>query len=654
MKFILSLALLLLSPVGLTQTTCSNGGQTCTTTTNGKEWVQFLSTWNNVIITAYGSCAKVSSTVQAFVPLGSSAEWLAFRTYAPVGMSSAGCTCTGAVAWTIGSNTCNFVYGLTYNNGDNPAATDSGAPTTGTANFQCTSGSFVQQGGATCVSSCAGTTLSWAPGCSVAVGTQNNGWDAPLTNSAAGFSGTAGFTCNNGTWSAASSPSCTSTTNGCTAATLSWGGNCSVSAGAVAHGWSGTLTNSAAGYTGTAGYSCNNGTRSGPTSPTCTSNTTCESGASVAGLGGNTPTATCKCDTSGWNWCTTSLSCLSSATSCSSQTMSWLTNCSGPLTGVASGSSSTATNSAAGYNGSATYACTNGTWGAATSTTCTASGGACGVGKACVYEDYTQFSAAGCTGSKSGPFTGYEYYYGDGVNPCDTWNCVGSSRWTGPACTSCPAGTSTSDSGPVATPYLFCRCPSGNTWNGTSCAGSSFAGVFVDDSYEPSNGYHLCSGGSIGSACNWGGAYGGALCTQPDYATIWKCTACAAGTSSSNTGGAATPLGCKCPAGQTWNGSSCVAGGAGCPEFNLYWWSGGAGQGSTGWRCAVYAGHGELSHGQTVTVTGDSSFYGPSPCGCCTTNSCPGGTNHNEGTATLSCNNGVVTVSAKNCMKLAD
>jgi hypothetical protein len=61
--------------------------------------------------------------------------------------------------------------------------------------------------------------------------------------------------------------------------------------------------------------------------------------------------------------------------SCTAGSVGWNTNCSGNRVAKVHGGSDTVSNTASGYTGSATYSCTNGTWGGATSATCGPSSG---------------------------------------------------------------------------------------------------------------------------------------------------------------------------------------------------------------------------------------------------------------------------------------
>ena len=108
--------------------------------------------------------------------------------------------------------------------------------------------------------------------CDAPIGALAHGASAALTDSTTAptlTSGSATATCNNGTLVYSG----TSCTPGCAAQTVSWGAGCSAPIAASLHTNSGTLTNTAAGYTGTVTATCTNGTLS-------------QSGASCVGTSG--------------------------------------------------------------------------------------------------------------------------------------------------------------------------------------------------------------------------------------------------------------------------------------------------------------------------------------------------------------------------------
>jgi hypothetical protein len=446
------------------------------------------------------------------------------------------CTCTGSspVSWAVGSASCNALLATQLSEGGSSAVTDATAPTTGTATFRCVNGSLSLLPGSTCVGSCAATLLSWTVGantCQASSTTASNGASSTLTDSTGPATGSANFTCNNGTWSGASSASCSSL-------------SCS--------------------YAGT----------------------------SSTGLGEAAVPSGCKCNNSGETWCPALLACENTSASCGATTKAWGTNCSASLASANNGVSSTISNTASNYSGSATFTCSNGTWSGPTSSSCTETGG-CAATTLSWNVNCSSPVLARSNGASISVTNTASDYTGSATFTCSNGN------WSSPSGNSCTASGGGSCSWPSLNTMIEYR--SGCTLTGNTCS-------------------------SPGGSCTCG-----ATCTRS-----WNCANVTFPTDTW-TCGAST-------------GSACVS---------LYWWSSGAttngniGQGSTGYRCSV--GKSSLAHGQTMTdAFGDSPFYGGSPCGAYTTNPCPGGTNHNEGTATLSCNNGVLTVTNKSCTKLAD
>lgn len=131
--------------------------------------------------------------------------------------------------------------------------------TLGTATATCNNG-FWQLSSTAC--GCPTQTGYWGATCSASLSSGSSG---TIRNVSSG-SGTATFTCSNGTWSVGAN-NCPIVSN-CPAQTLSWGsGYCSASAASTVTGNSTTLSSSN-GW-GTASFYCSSGSWSGPTSQTC-------------------------------------------------------------------------------------------------------------------------------------------------------------------------------------------------------------------------------------------------------------------------------------------------------------------------------------------------------------------------------------------------
>lgn len=175
--------------------------------------------------------------------------------------------------------------------GQSLTLTDSTAPTTGSASFTCTNGTWVM-GAKSCVETVGcpyQSTVYWQHGGPVFGGGASatcmagplpdgtQGQQVQLTDSqgADGATGSARYTCNNGSWQSDSSRTCggaTPPSAGCSAANLGWysGGNyCTATAAATANGGYAFLNDNTAPTTGTAYATCNAGTWGTPYSTTC-------------------------------------------------------------------------------------------------------------------------------------------------------------------------------------------------------------------------------------------------------------------------------------------------------------------------------------------------------------------------------------------------
>jgi hypothetical protein len=132
---------------------------------------------------------------------------------------------------------------------------------------RCNDTSNIWNGTACSGTTCASKTVNWGAGCSGTLNPASTGSTSPVTNSASGYSGTASYSCTNGSWSGPSTETCTS--SGCPAQTKIWDTNCSGSLAVATNGTTSTVSNNNSGYSGTATFTCNNGTWSAPTQSTC-------------------------------------------------------------------------------------------------------------------------------------------------------------------------------------------------------------------------------------------------------------------------------------------------------------------------------------------------------------------------------------------------
>jgi hypothetical protein len=201
--------------------------------------------------------------------------------------------------------------------------------------------------------SCPAQNVAWtvnSNACSAATGAIASGAVASLTNSASGLTGAASFTCTNGTLGAAAAATCSNVVapqSPCPAQNVTWSQNgnaCSAAAGATASAGVANVTNSAAGFTGSANFTCTNGTLGAPVAAAC---------AAVV-----PPVASAPCNSSTLTWTATG------------------NTCSGVAANTLHNSIASVANSTANVTGTASFTCTNGAFGAAgaASTCATASG----------------------------------------------------------------------------------------------------------------------------------------------------------------------------------------------------------------------------------------------------------------------------------------
>lgn len=341
--------------------------------------------------------------------------------------STAGCNAQ-TTTW---NTNCSAAVGA-LSHGGSAGVTNTASGYTGSGTASCSGGVLTTTGSCSAVSNCAPQTFAWNTNCSGTTGTINHGSNALVTNTAGGYSGSVTATCTNGSLSP-SGGSCTAVAGNCASQAVSWGSGCSATAGALNHGdSSGTLANTASGFTGSATATCNNGT--------------------------STASGTCNAN-------------------CAAQTVSWNTNCSGSANAINHGANETVTNSASGYNGSATATCSNGTINL-TDLSCATTVPP----KLCYRNDQTCYF--GATGPQCG-----KYYYADGSTAVDSY----------------PPDASNWDTAP--TDWRLCGiCHAQNIlWTGASDCYGEFDGLFHDTgSVTVFNGGPSGSSGSVDVSC-WDG-----------------------------------------------------------------------------------------------------------------------------------------------------
>ncbi|HRO48918.1 MAG TPA: hypothetical protein PLW75_02155 [Hyphomicrobium sp.] len=237
-------------------------GWTCTVA-SGTTWAVSGKTCTvpAALTIASGSTAVATDSTQ---PTTGSATYSCSGGTATVTTSSCveRCSVTAGTTWTVAGKTCTAPAALTINHGATAVATDSTQPTTGSATYSCSNGT-ASITTSSCVERCsvaAGTTWTVAgKTCTAPTAlTINHGASATSTDATAPTTGTKTFTCTNGAVGQSGTPTCVQS---CAAnQTVSWSSNCSGPSGAVlANGASRTINNTASGYDGTRTITCNNG-----------------------------------------------------------------------------------------------------------------------------------------------------------------------------------------------------------------------------------------------------------------------------------------------------------------------------------------------------------------------------------------------------------
>ncbi len=125
--------------------------------------------------------------------------------------AASACSAT-TLGWTSGGHACSANVATT-SDGGTVLASDSQTPAVGSARFACNNGSWGAPEAASCdlVASCPAQTLSWTVGsetCSAAVTETTQGVSITASDVALPTVGSAGFSCNAGTWSGANAAQC--------------------------------------------------------------------------------------------------------------------------------------------------------------------------------------------------------------------------------------------------------------------------------------------------------------------------------------------------------------------------------------------------------------------------------------------------------------
>jgi prepilin-type N-terminal cleavage/methylation domain-containing protein len=170
------------------------------------------------------------------------------------------------LTWTVGTMNCSArVPSANHNIRRSVTDTETATtPGTGTAAFLCNDGTFAPQPGATCTGDCpamVGRTWGTTPQCAADLPAGNQGDSVTVTNTVSPQTGTATYSCNNGSWVETSA---TCNPAGCTLSGMyQWGpGNVCQGDGTgifIPNGGTGSVLNATSGRTGKADFTCNNG-----------------------------------------------------------------------------------------------------------------------------------------------------------------------------------------------------------------------------------------------------------------------------------------------------------------------------------------------------------------------------------------------------------
>ncbi|MBI1327110.1 MAG: prepilin-type N-terminal cleavage/methylation domain-containing protein [Alphaproteobacteria bacterium] len=326
-------------------------------------------------------------------------------TWSATGSCTRQCTGSQAVSWTISGKTCNgTTAAAAVNNGVATATVvDSTGVDVGSASFTCNNGTLSVNPDAICSSGCTGGPVAWVIGGNTCDGTIANtaaNQNANVTDSIAPTTGSATFQCVNECFKLISGTCDAAVNGGCASYASNYGSQPATNTGTGCS--AGTYDNSTPADTASQWrWSCNGS--GGGTNATCTANKAQCSGAVSWTVGGKTCTGTAAATNSGSNTATitdSTATTTGSATfacangtltvnagatcveSCTAQAVSWSVSgstCNQSAPATANGANTaTLTDSTLPTTGSASYYCNNGTLSVNGGASCvTAVNGAC-------------------------------------------------------------------------------------------------------------------------------------------------------------------------------------------------------------------------------------------------------------------------------------
>ena len=399
--------------------------------------------------------------------------------------------CVGeAVAWTVNGQRCEAAL-AEIPHGASGTATDNAGAVTGKAKYSCNDGDRTRTS-ATCGRECAAGTRSWTVNgqtCSAWLAKAAHGGRLAATDASYSETGSATFSCADGTWTEQPGSTCRA---GCGAATFGSGEGYICSVGDTVHGGTGGGCDQAE----TCSYRCGDGswTRTEKScrpfrdcdardvswtvdSQTCrgTTRETDHGGNSGASDGSGTVTgsASFSCYDGGW----TVEAVASCGRECAAGTRTWMVNgqtCSAHAPKAAHGGRSRASDGTGTVTGSASFLCHNGGWTVEAGATC---------GRECAAETKT-WTAGGRTCSADVPKTPH---LGAPTATDDTYPASGSATftcsdgvWSAPTGATCNAGCPNTHVGDKGS-----KCSRTDTLHGSSDGSCDEDGVC---SYECDNG----------------------------------------------------------------------------------------------------------------------------------------------------------------------
>jgi hypothetical protein len=270
------------------------------------------------------------------------------------------------VNWSVGAQSCSAAYPGGADGSSTTVQSTAGA-TVGTASAVCTSGVVTATGTCIAAASCNAAALSWTVSgktCSANIAATSSGNSATINDVTAPETGSATYSCFNGTFTQQGA-TCATTAASCASQIVTWtvgGSTCSATTALTNSGGTASVSDVTGPTLGAANYACSNGTLSLQAGSTCST----------------APAA------------------------CSAQAVSWTqgaNTCTASYTGGNDGTSQTVTDSTAPTVGSATSTCTNGV---------VSTAGSCAAATNCSAGQSLQWvvSSRQCTGTSSAGTSG--------------------------------------------------------------------------------------------------------------------------------------------------------------------------------------------------------------------------------------------------------